>query len=247
MSPNVPPSDPGNAPNDRRRPAGGSASSGPARPTPPAGGGVPARPRPPVAGAEGPPGAEPVPVGYEPSPGGSPYGAPDPELTAFEDEARRWHTWLAVAAGVGLLLSIAALVLAISAGNRSASDDRIADAVKRESRNTANEIERQIRDETARAEEVLDELESSTKTAREASAAAESAAEENGAGVEKNAEELRTLRESVDSLSSKVDALPEGVPGLEELATSIDTINSQVQQLSQDVTSLQGSSGDATP
>lgn len=211
---------------------------------------MPPRPRAPVPGQGGQglpdPAAygQPAPGGPPYGPGGPPYGPADPELTAFEAESRRRFTWLAVASGLGLVLSIAALILAIGAGNQSADDERIADAVKRESRNTAREIERQLRDETARANDVLDELESGTKTAREAGAAAEKAVEETNADVEKNADDIAKLQETVDGLGSKVDALPDDVSGLGDVSTSVDTLKSQVEQLMQDVSNLQGAGGD---
>src|SRR5690606_39157573 len=106
---------------------------------------------------------------------------------ALEAENKRRFTWVAVAAGVGLLLAIVALILAIGAGNQSTDDGQIADAVKRESRNTAREIEQQIEDETEQANQVLDDLRSSTKAAKEASAKAAEEAKASESGVAENA------------------------------------------------------------
>lgn len=127
-------------------------------------------------------------------------------------DRRFW--WLAIAGGVGIVIAVVALIIAISAQNATNNDAKVTAQVKEDARLAVAGVHNQLRHDVTSATNVLRQLQAGSSAA------------------------ARVRDELIRDVNHNKSAVATNRVSIEKLQASINTLTAQVHQLNGTVTKL---------
>ncbi len=126
----------------------------------------------------------------------------------------RRSIWLAIAAGVGIVIAIVALVLAVSAKNATSNNAKVTAQVKQDARLAVAGIHTQLQHDVASATTVLRQLQAASADASRTRAGLLRDISQNRAAVASNRGSIQKIQASLTTLTAKVHKLNPTVTNL---------------------------------
>lgn len=145
--------------------------------------------------------------------------------------------WLAIAGGVGIVIGIVALIIAIDAKNATKSDKELTAEVNKQAQVAVAGIRGQLDRDVARASAVLTTLRATSKTAKATREQLRQDVGRNRSGVAANATAIQNLQGTTNDLQQSVSSLNTQVSSLQ---AEVARLRSGQLDLDRRVSALEG-------
>jgi chromosome segregation ATPase len=148
--------------------------------------------------------------------------------TPRDRKVDRKSLWLAIAGGLGIIIGVVALIIAISAKNASENDAQVTARVNRDAQLAVAGIHNQLQQDIASATTVLRQLQVSSTAASQARSALQNGINQTKSGIASNRTSITSMQAQINTVTAEVHRLSTTVS---KLSTNLTALTKRVDAL----------------